>query len=74
MNIINGSQTHVRLGAPGQQRLAKRGDIGRFWMRMRGMRKRLYRLTYDKKELNRRALKIRRSLDEVKRILSGRSI
>lgn len=38
-------------------------------MRIRGMRKKIYLLTYDKKRLNRKALRIRRSFDEVKKIL-----
>lgn len=38
-------------------------------MRIRGMRRKIYLLTYDKKRLNQRALRIRRSFDEVKKIL-----
>lgn len=38
-------------------------------MRIRGMRRKIYLLTYDKKELNRRAIRVKRSLEEVKKIL-----
>lgn len=38
-------------------------------MRIRGVRRKIYLLTYDKKRLNQRALRIRRSFDEVRKIL-----
>ncbi len=39
-------------------------------MRVKGMRRRLYLLTYDKPAINKKALKIKRSFDEVKRLLN----
>lgn len=38
-------------------------------MQIRGVRRKIYLLTYDKKRLNQRALRIRRSFDEVRKIL-----
>ena len=43
-------------------------ESGKF-MRIRGMRRKIYLLTCDKKRLNQRALRIRRSFDEVRKIL-----
>lgn len=40
-------------------------------MRFGGMKKRAYHLTYDKPVLNRKALQLKRSLDEVKKLLGG---
>lgn len=40
-------------------------------MRLGGIRKRLYRMTYDKPGLNKKALQFRSSLDEVRKILGG---
>lgn len=36
-----------------------------------GVRKKLYRLTYDKPEINKKAVQLRRSFDEVKKLLGG---
>lgn len=38
-------------------------------MRMAGIKKRVYRFTYDKQRLNKTALQMKRSLDEVKKLL-----
>lgn len=38
-------------------------------MRISGMKGKLYRLTYDKPGVNKKALQFRRSLDEVKKLL-----
>ena len=40
-------------------------------MRIRGVRRKIYLLTYDKKRLNQRALRIRRSFDECGKYWSG---
>lgn len=39
--------------------------------RFEGIRKRIYRFTYDKPGLNKKSLQLRRSLDEVKKLLGG---
>lgn len=39
-------------------------------MRLRGFRRKIYRLTYDKPGVNRRALQVKRSMDEVKKLLT----
>lgn len=39
-------------------------------MRLRGFRKKIYRMTYDKPGVNRRALQVKRSMDEVKKLLA----
>ncbi len=38
-------------------------------MRMRGLRKKLYRAVYDKPGLDRLARQLRRSLDEIRKLL-----
>lgn len=38
-------------------------------MRLGGVRKKLYLLTYDKPALNKKALQLRKSFDEVKKTL-----
>lgn len=38
-------------------------------MRLKGVRKVIYRMTYDRQGLNRKALKLKRSFDEVKKTL-----
>lgn len=40
-------------------------------MRLSGIRKKLYRLTYDKPAINKKAVQLRRSFDEVKKLLGG---
>lgn len=41
-------------------------------MRLFGIRKKLYRLTYDKPGINKKAIQLRRSFDEVKKLLTGK--
>lgn len=38
-------------------------------LRLKGVRKVIYRMTYDRQGLNRKALKLKRSFDEVKKTL-----
>lgn len=38
-------------------------------MRLGGFRRKLYRLTYDKPAMNRKALQLSRSLEEILRVL-----
>ena len=38
-------------------------------MRLSGVKKRMYRLTYDKPGVNRTALRLRQSFDEVRRLV-----
>lgn len=38
-------------------------------MRFEGVKKRLYHFTYDKPGLNKKALQLRQSMDEVKKLL-----
>ena len=40
-------------------------------MRLHGLQKKLYRMTYDKTGLNRKTLQLHRSLDEVKQLIGG---
>lgn len=40
-------------------------------MRLGGIRKKLYLLTYDKPGLNKKALQLRKSFDEVKKTVGG---
>ncbi len=40
-------------------------------MRLRGFRRKVYRLTYDKPGVNKRALQVKRSVDEVKKLLTA---
>lgn len=37
--------------------------------RNKGLRKKLYRMTYDRRGINEKALRLKKSLDEVKKIL-----
>lgn len=41
-------------------------------MRISGVRKTIYHFTYDKPRLDRKALQVRRSVDEVKKMLETR--
>ncbi len=40
-------------------------------MRIRGLQKRMYRMTYDKPGINKKALQFGHSLDEVRKLLDG---
>lgn len=41
-------------------------------MRLFGIRKKLYRLTYDKPGINKKVIQLRRSFDDVKKLLGGK--
>lgn len=43
-------------------------------MRMKGMQRKLYLLTYDKQSINQKAMKIKRSFDEVKKMLNNSAV
>lgn len=40
-------------------------------MRLNGIRKKLYLMTYDKPALNKKAMQLRTSIDEVKKMLGS---
>lgn len=40
-------------------------------MRLGGIKKKLYQITYDKPLLNKKALQLQKSFDEVKKLLGG---